>query len=310
MTQKTINIASIRVNGGTQSRASINRDTVSDYAEAMGNGATFPPIVVFYDGADYWLADGFHRYEAYDRASIYDVPAEVHQGTQRDAILYSLGANDTHGMRRSAEDKRRSIQKMFSDPEWSTWSDREIARQCRVSPSFVAKYRPELSVHVDRCERTVQRGGTTYTQDVSNIGAKSKADDKPNDELPSSPEPVSYAPTEEPDLEPVDPVEAKLRKEFLSLTNEAREDAYVGLSLDLRDAKAKAKDLAAENKALKEQLKGFEGDQADTIRRLQATINHKQSEMFRANDKADKALARAKHLERRVKELESMGIAV
>ena len=55
----------IRQDGGTQPRAEIWQDVVDDYAEQMTAGATFPPIVVFYDGTHYWLADGFHRLAAW-----------------------------------------------------------------------------------------------------------------------------------------------------------------------------------------------------------------------------------------------------
>lgn len=59
-----IALTSIRTDGGTQPRARLNEDQVAEYVEAMESGATFPPLVVFHDGAAYWLADGFHRYHA------------------------------------------------------------------------------------------------------------------------------------------------------------------------------------------------------------------------------------------------------
>ena len=117
--EQTVCIADIRVNGGTQSRANINRDAVADYAESMESGAQFPPIVLFYDGHAYWLADGFHRYEAYARANRHEVLADVRQGTQRDAILYSVGANAAHGLRRTSEDKHRAIMVLLNDPDGS-----------------------------------------------------------------------------------------------------------------------------------------------------------------------------------------------
>jgi len=53
---------------GTQSRVQINESTVSEYAEAIQNGAQFPPVTVFFDGTNFWLADGFHRLLAHKRA--------------------------------------------------------------------------------------------------------------------------------------------------------------------------------------------------------------------------------------------------
>src|SRR5690348_8493475 len=42
----------------------VRPDTNNDYTQAMVDGAEFPPLVVFWDGSDYWLADGFHRHSA------------------------------------------------------------------------------------------------------------------------------------------------------------------------------------------------------------------------------------------------------
>jgi hypothetical protein len=61
---KKINILNIRIDGGTQPRQEINYEVVKDYAELMREGVAFPPVTVFFDGVDYWLADGFHRYHA------------------------------------------------------------------------------------------------------------------------------------------------------------------------------------------------------------------------------------------------------
>src|SRR6476469_4954903 len=91
----------IRQDGGTQPRAIIQNEWISDYAEDMRAGAAFPPIVVFYDGSDYWLADGFHPTGAAHAAAYSEIEADVRQGTRRDAVLFSVGANGQHGHRRT-----------------------------------------------------------------------------------------------------------------------------------------------------------------------------------------------------------------
>ena len=63
---KTINIKTIRIDGGTQSRVEINNEIVAEYAALIKAGAEFPPVIVFYDGVDTWLADGFHRFHAHN----------------------------------------------------------------------------------------------------------------------------------------------------------------------------------------------------------------------------------------------------
>ena len=138
---KPLPISAIRIDGGTQSRSMILQDMVDNYAAAMADGAEFPPVVVFFDGKEYWLADGFHRYHATRKNKRASIVANIAKGTVRDAILYSFGANGTHGMQMTNEDKRRVVMEMLNDFEWSVWSDREIARACHVSHTFVAKMR-------------------------------------------------------------------------------------------------------------------------------------------------------------------------
>ena len=137
----------IRRDGGTQPRDHISVDVAKDYAEAIASGDTLPPVTVFYDGAEYWLADGFHRWEAHDilRESGLlprpEIQADVRQGTRRDAILFSVGANADHGYRRSSADKRRAVGTLLDDPEWRRWSDNDIRRHCNVSLDMVQRHR-------------------------------------------------------------------------------------------------------------------------------------------------------------------------
>ena len=131
----------IRIDGGTQARVALNQDTVSEYAEAYRQGAEFPPVIVFFDGADRWLADGFHRYFGAVAAGLTQIREKVTPGTKRDAVLYSLNANATHGLRRTNADKRKAVETLLADAEWAEWSDREIAKQCGVGHPFVAAIR-------------------------------------------------------------------------------------------------------------------------------------------------------------------------
>jgi hypothetical protein len=153
-----------------QPRAAIQPDLIDDYASALLDGAQFPPVTLFHDGEVYWLADGYHRADAAERTGQTDILADVRQGTRRDAILFSFSANATHGLRRSNEDKRRAVLAMLDDPEWASWSDREIARQCAVSHDFVNRLRPSVIEGQIAETRTVTRGGTTYEMNTARIG--------------------------------------------------------------------------------------------------------------------------------------------
>jgi uncharacterized small protein (DUF1192 family) len=168
-----IELSRIRIDGGTQPRAELNQDTVAEYRDAYLAGATMPAVTLFFDGAEYWLADGFHRFFAAKAAGKEQIVDDVIPGTVRDAILFSLSANSRHGLKRSNADKRRAVETLLSDPEWSGWSDNAIAKACAVSQPFVGEVRKGYLITFEDSApdtRTVQRNGTTYEQNVSLIG--------------------------------------------------------------------------------------------------------------------------------------------
>jgi len=187
MTAETQNLTldQIRIDGGTQPRVAIDEQIVAEYAELYSTGIDLPPVTVFFDGATYWLADGFHRYWANKRIECNQVFADVRQGTQRDAILHSVGANADHGLRRTNADKRKAVLTMLDDEEWAQWSDREIARRCGVHHEMVGKQRESLSGGNRQMQRqrTVRRNGTVYQQNTGNIN-------RHRNRGPNSPNPV------------------------------------------------------------------------------------------------------------------------
>jgi hypothetical protein len=173
--KRSVSLDVIRADKRAQPRAALDEDQVSEYVEAMVRGEKFPRLVLFQDKKGrYWLADGFHRHRAAIELNLKAIDCIVYQGELRDAILFSCGANATHGLRRTNADKRQAVTKLLSDEKWAAWNDSEIARRCHVSDHLVATIRKQLApVHHREFEdrpRTVSRGGTTYTQETANIG--------------------------------------------------------------------------------------------------------------------------------------------
>jgi hypothetical protein len=133
--------------------------------------AKFPPITVFYDGTDYWLADGFHRVEVHKQLGLVEIEADIRQGTRRDAVLYSVGANSSHGLRRTNEDKRRAVGLLLGDDEWRGWSDNEIAKRCSVHHSTVGTLRRSLANSASDDRRTyTTKHGTVARMNTAAIG--------------------------------------------------------------------------------------------------------------------------------------------
>jgi hypothetical protein len=138
---KVMNIGALVLDERLQSRTEINEETVSDYAEAILEGADFPPVLVYFDGINYYLTDGYHRLFAHKRAEKVSILCSVVQGTLRDAVFHSTGVNTDHGMRRTYADKRKAVMTLLDDFEWEGMSNSQIAKHCRVSPTFVSDLR-------------------------------------------------------------------------------------------------------------------------------------------------------------------------
>jgi hypothetical protein len=166
----TLSLQCIRIDYDTYTRCGYKDAVVDEYAQSLLDGATFPPIAVFFDGQSYWLADGLHRLYASREAVKGEIEADVRKGTKRDAVLYGVGANLEHGLRRTNRDKRRAVTVLLMDCEWKLWSNLEIARRCRVTDTFVGKVRKQLSPNDSEKKRKFKRDEKTHEMDIENIG--------------------------------------------------------------------------------------------------------------------------------------------
>ena len=133
-----------------QMRVAISERVVRSYAELMNDEVVFPPVTVFWDGADYILADGFHRLEAVRMAGFSEIECEVKEGQRRDALLFAAGANAAHGFQRSAEDKRLAVDTLLLDVEWVKWADAWEANRLSREPKNYARFdRPNGTAYAD-----------------------------------------------------------------------------------------------------------------------------------------------------------------
>ena len=178
-----IELAKINTVSGTQARTKLDQSVIAEYAAAYKSGVKMPPVTLFFDGSTYFLADGFHRVSGARDAGVKKIHEEVIPGTLREAILYSLKANETHGLRRTNADKRKAVETLLADPEWATWSVRDIAAAASVSPSYAAEIK-NLTVHVDSEKATeyTTKHGTTATMKTANIGKKPEVEKAENKE--------------------------------------------------------------------------------------------------------------------------------
>lgn len=140
-----LKIAKLRISNELQARQCLNKDVITDYAEALESGCLLPPVEVVDTTAALVLVDGFHRLHAYKQLGRNEIPAVVTKGTNLDALKAALSANAHHGLQRSRQDKAKAVEMALDDFELEALSDREIAELCVVSHTFVANQRRKLA---------------------------------------------------------------------------------------------------------------------------------------------------------------------
>jgi len=149
-------------------------------------------VEIVSDGQSSWLVDGQHRLEAVKKLEHETITANVTEGDYRDALLKSCATNSEHGKRRTNEDKRQKVMMLLEDKLFKekNWSNREIARQCKVDEKFVRKMKNHTAdIRSMETERTFihHKTGKPTTMNTTNIGK-------------SQPDPLA-------ELDPVTPVE-------------------------------------------------------------------------------------------------------
>lgn len=153
-----------KIKKGAQARNAINETTVTAYTEHLESGGSFPPVVVFFDSKNYWLADGWHRLLAHERIGCLTILEDVRIGSERDAKKYSLGANDSHGLPRTNADKRNAVSIALADEEWSRLSTRDIAELCKVSNALVSEMQRGITP-----EKKTEKNNTRVKQSVLTV---------------------------------------------------------------------------------------------------------------------------------------------
>jgi hypothetical protein len=246
-----------------QARVELDEEVVADYSRAMleqvdtKEGLQFPPCTVFREGKKtFWLADGFHRFNAALRTDgkVDRLDCEIRQGGKRDAMLFALGSNTDHGLRRTSADKRKAVSVILRDDEWKQWSSREIARRCGVSNTFVDNIRNESLTTVvsespnqastgapaedeDKRRKYRTKHGTESTMRTGGRKRRKKAVKDDSDQPVEPVEPVEVAepsPVAEPDAVDTEPVAGSVEEHHANLQVEALRRANEGLAQDKR----------------------------------------------------------------------------
>jgi uncharacterized ParB-like nuclease family protein len=140
-----------------QPRVEMDSSIVAEYAEQMAAGDVFPPIRVIRLASDgkLYIADGFHRYYAAKKLKHQTIAAEIvkDNGTHTDILLECVKANNTHGLRRTNEDKHRAIEMILSEPAFAKLGNRRISELALVSKSMVIDFKRRAAGELTRYEK-------------------------------------------------------------------------------------------------------------------------------------------------------------
>ena len=142
---KEIPLASILTSRNTQSRSQLDRATLDRYTDLRKQLIKLPPVILFYDGENHRLTDGYHRYHAehaIDKTR--SIISIIVPGSASDAILYSLGVNSAHGLPRKDCDINYAVISFLGHPEWIKYSNVQSGIMCGCSESLVRKIKNEL----------------------------------------------------------------------------------------------------------------------------------------------------------------------
>lgn len=280
-----LKLSAIRLDGGTQARVSLNDSVVMEYSEHLKEGAKFPALVVFHDGSNYWLADGFHRYFARKANGELETEVDVHQGTLREAQLYAFGANGGRGLKTNSEDIRSIISRMLSDDEWKQWSDTQIAKHVGVSKMTVGRIRHALEeqgkVAPKKESKYVDKHGNESTMNTTKLKKTPiKEEPHPND----PPDVVLPAPTVDPYMEDkitelTDTIEAlaeenTLLKDKIAIGQwDATEIEKIDAEELIAELRQQIKVLEMENKSLRESRDTYQNRNSELMRTVKALTN-------------------------------------
>ncbi len=179
---KTITLAcdNIIATAATQVRAELNKDMIEQYTEDIKTGAIMPPIDVFAEeGSEaYFMADGFHRHRSAINAGEIEIECNLHVGGLHEALVFALGANSKHGMRRTNADKVNAVKLALKDPVLSKLTQQEIADVC--------------CVHIN----TVQRVATKFADTPKVDGTEENSEGESEENTPENNRPTKAEPTQ------------------------------------------------------------------------------------------------------------------
>lgn len=140
-------LADVDFDNSPHVRAETRQDLITEYAEAYkAKEGMAPPDLFKIQGSPHLLiGDGRHRLLAAKEIGLKQLACSVHDGSVDDCVMFALGSNRTHGLRRSTQDKHACVHTAIG--RFPKYSDNRIAEACHVSNHLVADIRKEMETN-------------------------------------------------------------------------------------------------------------------------------------------------------------------
>jgi uncharacterized ParB-like nuclease family protein/phage terminase small subunit len=156
-------VAELQADAALQPRTVLTPTVIEEYATLYREAEDeepLPPLEVFEVEGRYYLADGFHRAAAAQRAQRLTVLCRVYHGTRQDAIRHAALANLKRGLPDGHGDRAQMLERLIQDPEVGQRSDRQLAADLGLSHMTVYRARQRLA-HIATLTQELEAQPTT-----------------------------------------------------------------------------------------------------------------------------------------------------
>ncbi|MCX5658902.1 MAG: ParB N-terminal domain-containing protein, partial [Planctomycetota bacterium] len=157
-----------------QIRAGLTEVTVQEYADLMKDGCMFPPITPVRVGGGVFVVDGFHRLAAAAQAGLTELPANIIDCSEDDAVWAAAGANATHGLAMSSAEKRVAVARVLGQKTLACKGNRLIAARCGCSEWLVRQVREEATARNSQLGDCASQGDEAGIREYTRGGRKQK----------------------------------------------------------------------------------------------------------------------------------------
>jgi hypothetical protein len=224
---------------GTFVRAEMDGEIVDEYASLMSAGVKFPPIVIFDTPEGLLLVDGFKRDAAHSENGMVEITADVRSGNRQSAIKFALGANTTHGERRSNADKRKAAEIALT--EFPKLSNAALAEIAAVGDDLIADVRK--AQHSESEGSSAEKPTKTHKSETSPSNKRIGRDGKERS-MPQRSKPATTMPQRTKKAVTCDSTNLPLPPEILTFWNSAMEESHRLLTMvsELRTTLKKAEE--------------------------------------------------------------------